>query len=64
MLLSPANWSHAVSVLFGEALQGAYSDALYSAAGRVPLAALRVVWLDLLDDDALRLVGEIGVCPL
>lgn len=43
-------------------IQGAYSTAVYGAPGRVDLHALRVVYLRLLSDAAVRSVARVGVC--
>ena len=44
-------------------LQGEYSMQLYGADGRVPLDTLKVVWMSVLSDDALRTIASGGgVC--
>ena len=57
--------SHAASratLLLSEALQDNYSMAVYGAAGRVPVADLRLLWADLLPPRALAIVMRVGVC--
>ena len=48
----PRNWSVSLAAYLGADLQSNYSAQLYGGEGRTPLAALRVVWLDLLSDAA------------
>jgi len=43
-------------------LQGSYSKQLYGEEGRVPLEALRVVWLSLLNRTARDALAHIGLC--
>ena len=52
-------------MLLGRHLQGNYSVALYGAPDRVPLESLKIVWLQLLSERALRsIAGQGGICLL
>lgn len=44
----------------GDLLQEQYSASLYGAPGRVDTASLRLLWLPLLPDAALRAIGRLG----
>lgn len=48
--------------LLAPILQGNYSQTLYGAPNRVPLHALRVVWLDLLPSHSLKRLSKVGMC--
>ena len=59
-------WSRGPQVVWPalrpEWLQGSYSERLYGAKGRVNLASLGLVWLQLLPSVALRFLISVGLC--
>ena len=64
-MLEPQNWSVTLRTLVGPALQASYSEELYGAANRVPLDALKFIWLSLLPATILSsLIRPLGVCHL
>ena len=57
--------SEHVTALLRPYLQGNYSVALYGAPNRVPLGSLKLVWLQLLSERALRTIAAAGgICLL
>ena len=56
-------WSPAVRDLLGSVLQTSYSQALYGAANLVDIDSLKVIYLSLLPNASVKLIGKLGLCP-
>ena len=62
----PARWiigRQPSTDLLGSVLQTSYSQALYGAANLVDIDSLKVIYLSLLPNASVKLIGKLGLCP-